>query len=134
MGAYVSLHGRALGFDSETGALFRNGVEGIYGDQTVTAASTASNITPRGLTTLATTAVKAYTLDAPIVGLVKRLTATGASTSSRTVTVASGTIGTTAGSTGTTLTFLATGQTVNLQALTTALWQVIGNVGAVACT
>ena len=134
MGAYVSLHGRAFGFDAETGSLVRGGVEGTYGDNAVSAASTASNIVPRGITTLASTAVVTYTLDEPKVGLVKRLTATGSSTSARKVTTAAGTIGTTAGSTGNTLTFNATGQSVTLQGLSTALWQLVANVGSVACT
>src|SRR3972149_4507175 len=99
MGAYVSLHGRAYGYDSETGATIRNGSEGNFAEKTVSAASTATNISPRGLTTIATsTATKAFTLDAPIPGLVKTLTVTGGSSLGGTVTASTGTYGTTAGS------------------------------------
>lgn len=127
---FISLHGRAFGFDSETGALMRNGQEGGSGDETVTAASTASNIVPRGVTTLAATAAKAYTLTSPIAGLTKRLIATGSSTG-QTVTLASGTYRTTAGSTFTVATFTAPGQALTLTALSTALFGVFSNMGTV---
>lgn len=138
MGAYVSLHGRALGFDADTLALIRYGKEGNYGNEAVTAASTASNINQRGLTTLGvSTANKAFTIDAPSAGadgLRKRLVATSTSTFSRTVTVSSGAIQSTGGSTFTTLTFSAVGQSIELAALSTALWGIISNAGGVTCT
>lgn len=132
MGATVSLHGRALGFDSETLALIRNGVEGNYGDEAVSAAGSAT-IVPRGTTTFSSTVATTYVLDAPIVGLLKTLVATGASTIARTVTLASGTYQSTTGSTLTKVTLSAVGQSITLRGLSTAIWQVIANTGA-ACT
>jgi hypothetical protein len=128
---FISLHGRAFGFDSETGAIIRNGVEGGQGDQAVSAASTASNIAPRGVTTLAATAAKAYTLTAPITGVTKQLYNTASTTTLQTVTLASGTFRTTAGSTFTVATFGTIGQALTLTALSTALFGVTNNVGVV---
>lgn len=133
MGAYVSLHGRAFGFDAETGALIRNGTEGGYGDESVTAASTAANLTPRGVTTFSSTVATTYVLETPIAGLIKTLVATGASTIARTVTLASGTYQSTTGSTLTKVTLSAIGQSITLRGISTALWQVVANTGA-ACT
>ena len=140
----VSLHGRDVGLDKDRYLTSRVGIKipslfvGASGSEldvnAVTAASTASNLTASGITTLACTAVLTYTMDEPVTGLSKRLTATGASTSVRKVTLAAGTFGTTAGSTGNTLSFSQTGQAVSLQALSTALFQVFGNVGGVTCT
>lgn len=127
----ISLHGRAFGFDSETGAIVRNGIEGGSGDETVSAASTASNIAPRGVTTLAATAAKAYTLTAPITGLTKRLYNTAVTTTVQTVTLASGTFRTTAGSTFTVASFGTVGQALTLTALSTALFGVTANMGVV---
>src|SRR5690606_4042261 len=83
---FVSLHGRAFGFDSETGAIVRNGQEG----ESVTAASTTSNISARGVTTINSTAAATYTLDAPIPGVIKVLQTSNASTAARVVNLASG--------------------------------------------
>lgn len=134
MGTFVSLHGRKFGFDSETGALIRDGIEGGAGDasvQSATSATTATAITPRGITTLSSSAAKGYTLTAPITGVPKTLTATSSSTAIRTVTLASGTFGTTAGSTFTAAAFDGEGDTLILTALSTALYRVSSNVGAV---
>jgi hypothetical protein len=134
MGAFVSLHGRAYGFDSETGALIRNGVEGGLGDQTIqaaTSATTATALTPRGITTLSSSAAKGYSLTAPIAGLTKVLTATTTSTAIRTITLASGTFGTTAGSSFTAAAFDGEGETLTLTALSTALFRVASNQGGV---
>ena len=127
----ISLHGRAFGFDSETGAIIRNGVEGAAGNETLTVASTASNIVARGLTTLAATAAKAFTMDVPIPSIPKRLFATGSSTG-QSVTLAGGaTYRTTAGSTFTAALFTAAGQSLTLTALSTAVFGVFGNTGSV---
>lgn len=134
MGTYVSLHGRAFGFDSETGAIIRNGSEGGLGDDTpssATSASTATAITPRGVTSLASSAAKGYVLTAPISGVRKVLTATTTSTAIRTITLASGTYQTTAGSSFTAAAFNGQGQSLMLQALSTALFAVLSNIGPV---
>lgn len=127
----ISLHGRAFGFDSETGAIIRNGVEGGSGDETVTAASTTSNIVARGVTTLPATAAKTYTMDAPIAGLTKRLFCTGSTTLAQVVALASGTFHTTAGTTFSSATFTGRGQCLTLTALSTAIYGVFGNLGTV---
>lgn len=128
---FISLHGRAFGFDSDTGAIIRNGAEGGAGDQSVTAASTAATIVARGLTTLGATAAKAYTMAAPIAGVGKRLISTGASTG-QSVTLAGGaTYQTTAGSTFTAALFTARGQSLTLTALSTSVFGVFANTGSV---
>jgi hypothetical protein len=126
---FVSLHGRVFGFDSETGAIVRNGREGASGDQTVSAASTTSNIAPRGITTINSTAAATYTLDAPIPGVIKVLQTSNSSTAARVVNLASGYMSSTAGATMAKATFNGTGQTLTLQGLSTALYAVLHNVG-----
>lgn len=133
MGTFVSLHGKAFGFDADTGAIIRNGQEGGSGGETVSVASTAANLAPRGVSTFSSTTAKAYVLDAPVTGLSKTLVAIGASTVARTVTLASGNYQSTTGSTLTTVTLTAIGQAITLRGLSTALWQVVANAGA-ACT
>lgn len=131
---YISLHGRAFGFDSDTGAIVRNGVEGGAGDATVTSAtvsSTGTAIVPRGVTTIVSSSAKTHTLTAPIAGVPKVLTATTTTTAARSVTLASGNFATTTASTFVTATFTGLGQTLSLQALSTALFQVVGNIGPV---
>jgi hypothetical protein len=129
---FVSLHGRAFGFDTETGAIIRNGVEGGAGDQTVSAASTATTIAARGVTTLGATAAKDYTMSAPIAGVDKKLYATSGTT--QTVTLAAGTFRTTAGSSFNKATFDSAGEALLLTGLSTALYGVFGNVNSVAFT
>lgn len=128
---YLSLHGRAFGFDTITGAIQRPGFSDNYDDEeAVNAASTAANIKWRGTTTTNSTAAKTYTLNAPLAaGLPKTLTATSSSTVARIIALASGTFQTTAGSSFTGLTFTGVGQTVVLTALSTALVQVSANAG-----
>lgn len=131
---YISLHGRAFGFDSDTGAIIRNGVEGGSGDETVsaaTAATTAAAISPRGITTLSSSAAKGYTLTAPITGVQKILTATTTSTAARTITLASGTFATTTSSTYSAAAFAGEGFSLVLTALSTSLFRVVSNVGPV---
>ena len=134
MGTYVSLHGRAFGFDSETGALQRPGFDSFDNQEGVTAASTAANLKWRGTTTLGSTAAKDYTLNAPVAGVDKALTTISTSTAVRTVSLASGNFQSTAGSSFTKLTFNGIGQGVFLQALSTALVAVMGNIGATLST
>lgn len=128
MGAFVSLHGRAFGFDSETGNIVRNGVS-----DGVTAASTAANISNRGTTTLGATAAKDYTLDPPTAaGKTKRLVSTNGTT--QTVTASGATFLTTAGSTVNKVSMESTGAVLLLESLSTILWAVISKIGTTTFT
>lgn len=129
MGAYVSLHGNKFGFDADTGATLIG--PGDAAVSAATSATTATVITARGNTTLSSSAAKGYTLAAPIPGIAKTLTATTTSTAARTVTLASGTFQTTSGSSFTAAAFAGQGQSLSLQALSTALFQVLSNIGPV---
>jgi hypothetical protein len=134
MGAYVSLHGHLLGADSESGAIQRPGLTTFDNEEGVTVASTAANLKWRGASTLTTTAAKDYTLNAvtpATIGMTKRLASLTTSTAAKTVSLASGNFQSTAGSSFTKLTFNFQGQAINLQALSTALVQVLANNGAV---
>ena len=94
----------------------------------VTAASTAANISNAAITTLGSTAAKAYTLDAPEAGVMKTITMTGGTTEAQTVTLASGTFD----GTNNTATFNAAAETLKLEGLSTAAFAVVSNVGSVA--
>lgn len=134
MGAYVSLHGKALGFDADTGGLQRPGFTEFDNEDGVTAASTASNIKWRGTTTMATTAAKDYTLNAPslsAVGTNKSICSITTSTAIKTVSLATGNFLTTAGTSTLKATFTFMNQSVTLVALSTALVQVLSNNAAV---
>lgn len=135
MGTYVSLHGRALGFDSESGALQRPGFGDSYdNDEGVTAATTAANLKWRGAATLGSSAAKDYTLNTPIAGVTKNLAATTTSTAVRTVSLATGNFQSTAGSSFIKLTFNGIGQAIALQALSSALVAVLSNAGVTLST
>lgn len=128
--ALVSLHGRALGFDSDVGQLVYNGeTEGL-----TTAPSTATNISNRGFTSLGSSANKDFTMAAPIAGVVKTLAYGAATTGAQTVTLASGTFVSTSGSSQNRATLDSTGKAITLQGLSTSKFQVVGNTGAVAFT
>lgn len=140
---HVSLHGRDVGLDKDRnltariGAKFPSIAIGVSGSEldihAVAEASTASNVSAAGTTTFGSSLAKSFTLDAPVKGLLKTLVATGVSTGSS-ITPASGTIESTLGSSGSNILFTSKGQSLRLQALSTALWQVVGNVGAVTLT
>lgn len=140
MGTYVSLHGRQIGFDSFTGSLQRPGFSENFDDEeAISAASTATNIKWRGVSTITTTAAKAYTLNAPpfaSLGCVKVIASNSTSTAgASTVTLASGNFISTAGSSFTKLNWAVGGPAnVTLQALSTALVLVTGNVGGITLT
>jgi hypothetical protein len=133
---YLSLHGRAFGYDTITGAIQRPGFTDTFNDEeAVNAASTASNVKFRGVTTFGATAAKSYTMNAPLAaGLPSALTTTTTSTAIRDVTLASGNFQTTAGSSFTKATFNGIGQSLTLQALSTALVAVLSNIGATLST
>lgn len=136
MGAYVSLHGRAFGFDSQNGTIQRPAFGSEFNDdESVSAASTASNLKWRGAVTLGSSAAKDYTMNAPsLAGVHSRLTTLTTSTAVRTVTLASGNFQSTSGSSFTKLTFNGIGQAVSLQAMSTALVALLGNTGATLST
>lgn len=135
MGTYVSLHGRAYGFDSATGAPQRPAFTDFNDEEAVTAASTANNVKFRGTTTIGATAAKDYTMNAPsAAGLPAQLTSLTTSTAARTVALASGNFQSTAGSSFTKLTFNGIGQAINLQAVSTALVAIFGNLGVTLST
>lgn len=133
---FLSLHGRAFGFNTITGAIERPGFsDNLNDEEAVVAASTASNAKFRGLTTLGATAAKDYTMNAPLAaGLPAVLTTTSTSTAIRTMTLASGNFQSTAGSSFTKLSFNGQGQSIQLQALSTALVNVLSNIGATLST
>lgn len=128
---FLSLHGRAFGFDTVTGAVQRPGFRDTYDDEEdVTAASTAGSIKWRGNTTSNSTAVKTYTLLAPQApGLLKTVSAISTSTLARIFALTSGTFQTTAGSSFTGFTLNGIGQTVQLVALSTSLVGFSANLG-----
>ena len=130
MGVPVSLHGRKFAIDAESGATI---VDGLTNGLT-TAASTGTTIPPRGLTAIASTGALAFTLAAPVADAVKTIVSTVVSTAVRTVTLASGTFLSTAGSSQNRATFNNIGQALQLEALSTSLWAVTGNVGSVSLT
>lgn len=127
MGALVSLHGRALGFDADTGVLSRHGVT-----DGPTAASTSAALARSGVSTLGATAAKDYTLEAPKAGVRKTLVSTNGTT--QTVTATGATFLTTAGSTPNKVSMESTGAFLELVGLSTALWAVVGKVGTTTFT
>jgi hypothetical protein len=137
MGTYKSLHGRDIGFDSEHGTLQRPSAGANFDeDEGVSAASTAATMKWRGTSTITTTAAKAYNLAAPpfaSLGCVKKICSLSTSTAgASTVTLVSGSFVTTGGSSFNRLTWNNGACHVTLQALSTALVAVIGNIGTVA--
>lgn len=139
MGTYVSLHGRAFGFDTQHGTIQRPAFAADFeDDESITAPTTAANIKWRGAATLSTTAARAHTLNAPpfaSLGVLKRLVCTTTSTANATtVALASGNFQSTAGSSFTKLTFQGLNHAVMLQALSTALVSVMSNIGVTLST
>lgn len=93
----------------------------------VETASTAANLKRYGLATIASTGVKTFTLDAPVLGAYKEIVKTANSTAICTVSCGSGvTIG---GSTKTVTKILFNGQNDScaLRAISTTKWHVVGN-------
>lgn len=131
---YVSLHGRAFGFDTDAGKIQRPGFTDYDDEEGLTVASTAANIKWRGMTTITTTAAKDYTLNAPVtatIGLSKTICQTSSSTAIKTVSLASGTFLTTLASSALKATFNFANQAVTMTALSTALVQITANNGTV---
>src|SRR5688572_29118477 len=137
MGTFISLHGRAQGFDSQHGAIQRPAFSDLLDDdEGLSAATTSANIKWRGTSTITTTAAKAYTLNAPpYPGVAFRKIITSSSTSTAgasTVTLASGTFVSTAGSSQNRLTWNNGACSVTLVALSTSQVAIVNNYGSVA--
>lgn len=122
----TSLKGRIFGLDKDG---YWGGLKGERDN--VTTGSTSANIENFGVTQIgSTSAAKAYTLDAPVEGVRKVLSAVAGSTGTlATVTCASGT---TLDGTNTIATFNASGDVLTLFGLSSTRWTVAGNVGSVA--
>lgn len=134
MGGYVSLHGNAFGFDTESGAVQRPGMTTFDNEEGVTAASTAANIKWRGTTTMNTTAAKDYTLNAitpATIGMSKQLCSITTSTAIKTISLTSATFLTTLASSALKATFTFANQALTLTALSTSLVQITSNNGTV---
>lgn len=123
---YVSLHGRAFGFDSETGKVIREGRD--WGGITArTSGSSAAIDGYPGVTTLSSAATS-FTLDPPaFAGVVKTLTTLTTSTLVRAVTRVSTAlyIASTDGTTMVKANFAGQGGSLTLIGLSTSLWGVL---------
>jgi len=123
---YISLHGRAFGFDSETKKIERDGRD-WDGITARTSASSAAIDGYPGITTLSSAAT-AFTLDPPaFVGALKTLTTLTTSTLVRTVTRVSTAlyIQSTDGTTMVKASLASQGASLTLRAVSTALWAVV---------
>ena len=123
---YVSLHGRAFGFDADTKKIERDGRD-WDGITARTSASSAVIDGYPGVTTLSSAAVS-YTLDPPqFAGAVKTLTTLTTSTLIRAITRVSTAlyIQSTDGSTMVKANLASGGASLTLRAVSTALWAVI---------
>lgn len=101
--------------------------------ETVTAGTTAANISNNGLTTFGSesTAATTYTLDAPVAGIRKSLLCNSTSTLAKTLYSGSTAIRFGASSTITNLVFDASNEAVILQGVSATQWAVVSNVGSV---
>jgi hypothetical protein len=126
MGTYVSQHGRALGFDSDTKQLIRDG-RNWDGLTAYTSASSAAIDGYPGVATLSSAATS-FTLDPPaFAGAIKHLTTLTTSTLVRAVTRVSTAlyIHSTDGSTMVKANFAGQGGSLTLIGLSTSLWGVL---------
>lgn len=131
---YISQHGYAFGFDSESGKVQRPALVNYDDEEGLSVASTASNIKWRGTTTITTTAAKDYTMNAPLpetIGMSKTICQTSSSTAVKTVSLASGNFLTTLASSALKATFTFANQALTLVALSTSLVQIKANNGTV---
>lgn len=124
--SYVSLHGRAFGFDTETKQVVRDG-RNWDGLTAYTSASSAAIDGYPGVATLSSAATS-FTLDPPaFAGAIKTLTTLTTSTLVRAVTRVSTALymHSTDGSTMVKANFAGQGGSLTLLALSTSLWAVI---------
>jgi hypothetical protein len=141
-----SLYGKLFGLDANNYLTSPVGVKvpqvyaGVSGSevavmgstsvQAATSATTATNITAGGITTVSSAATT-WQLAAPVAGVPKWLSAASSSTATRTITVASGSqICCTAGTSMTSIVLTGGGQGVTLVGISTAIYQVVNNSGA----
>lgn len=123
---YVSLHGRAFGFDSDTKKIEREGRD-WDGVTAYTSGSSAAIDGYPGIATMSSAATS-FTLDPPaFVGALKTLTTLTTSTLVRAVTRVSTAlyIQSTDGSTMVKASFASGGASLTLRALSTSLWAVV---------
>ncbi len=95
----------------------------------VATASTATNVSNVGMSLLASTAAKTFTMDAPAVGCQKQVICTAASTTVQTLN--SGSTGITFDGSADTLTFNGNNEAVILQGISTTRWAILSNTGGV---
>lgn len=97
-------------------------------------ASTATNLKSYGITQLASTAAKSYTLDAPYAGAYKEIVMTAGTTTINTVVCGSTVNGISVGGSSTTrkLQFNGINDAVILKGISTTKWLITSNVGSVA--
>jgi hypothetical protein len=104
------------------------GIEGVAG--VTINATTLGTLTAGGDSVLSSSKISAFTLAAPLPGITKRLFATHASTTAKTVTASSGV---TFGGVATVITFGTSDalgdQSITLRGLTTTLWGIAGKYG-----
>lgn len=100
----------------------------------VTAASTAANLTNYGITTISSTAAKAYTIDAPSTGNpAKYIIVTGGTTTdAKTVRISTANGAATFDGTNNTATFISTNNALSFVGISTARYGIFGNIGSVA--
>lgn len=96
-------------------------------------ASTGTNATAYGLTQLASTAAKSYTLDAPFKGAEKEIVMTAATTTINTVVAGSTVNGISIGGSATArkLQFNGINEAVTLRGVSDTKWLVVNNTGSV---
>lgn len=123
----TSIHGRRLGLDDNNMIVGPPALK-----EGVTTGSSLGTIPAHGMTNLSATAASTYTLDPPIVGIVKRLFCTIAT--SQGVKTAAATFVTTLGSSFRRLTFATSGDGAVLYGLSTSQYAVVGLTGAVSMT
>lgn len=95
----------------------------------VDTASTAANVSNIGMTLLASTAAKTYTMDIPSIGCQKQVICTASSTTVQTL--SSGSTGITFDGSADTLTFNGINESVILQGVSTTRWAILSNTGSV---
>jgi len=118
-----SLYGRIFGISFEDCAYAENGFQANVTE--ATSASTSDVIPADGMTTLNSSAGDAYTMAAPVPGVLKELFVTSTGTNNISVGLASGNFQTTAGSSFTHVIFDGQGDNVVLRGISTAIYAVL---------
>lgn len=143
----TSIHGKRVGLDADNYLTTETGIkapvyfEGTSGSEfdnqaqtSATISSTGTAITNSGVTLLTATGAKAYTISDPThVRQRKVISQTSSSTAAKTVTTVGG-VGIGFDGFNHIATFLGRGDALHLQAISTAMWAVIGKSGSVTLT